>query len=354
VSTLTGGLTGGVLATVGNVVMNTGPLGGLGTGLETLGGDLKQGGLAGLPSPLGGVVGQVVAQGDKLLSPLAKVVVLNNPAVGSSSPASMQLIGASIAATNQTVGQLATAGVLTGGNLANLQLPANNLPLNKLTSGAGTVLDPVLTPVSKLTNGLLGQGLGSLLNVDIAGTTLLGNASKPAIGLNVLAPATGTGSTAAVNLLSGNQLLSTQVASNTGLLAPVGTLLGDVKTGVGSGLGNVLTPVSGLLGGLKSGSSASSGLGGVLAPVTGLLGGATGGSSSSSGLGAVLTPVVNTVTSTVSGATGGSTGGSSSSSGGLLGGLLGGGSSSGGGLLGGLLGGGSSSGGLLGGLLKTK
>jgi hypothetical protein len=106
--------------------------------------------------------------------------------------------------------------------------------------------------------------------------------------------------------------------TGSGLLSPVTGLLGGLSNSPGS-TNNLLAPVTGLLGGLNSGGTGA----GLLAPLTGLVGGLTGGASSSGNL---LAPV----TGLLAGVTGGLTGGNAATNNvlepvtNLLGGLTGG------------------------------
>lgn len=225
------GLAGGVLATAGNAPLLNQT--GLGDGLQTVGTGLQSNGLTGLPV-LGPTVDGVVKTGDGALNPVAKVVVLDQPVLGSSADSSAQLVGVSALSPTQTQGQLATVGVLSSGQTLN----------------AG------VTEVASA---------GELLNVSLGDKTLIGGGDQALIGASVLSPTQAQGTLATAGVLSG-----AGTTGAAGPLTPVTNVVGGVVGGVtgtvggvaGSPAGAPLAPVTGLVGGVVQGA-------------TGLLGGLT-------------------------------------------------------------------------------
>ena len=215
------GLTGGVLATAGNAPLLNQT--GLGHGLQTVGTGLQTNGAAGLPV-LGPTVDGVVKTGDNTLNPVAKVVVLDQPLLGSGADSSTQLVGVSALSPTQTQGQLATVGVLSSGQTLN----------------AG------VTEVASA---------GELLNVSLGDKTLIGGGEQALIGASVLSPTQAQGTLATAGVLSGGG------ATAAGPRTPVTNVVGGV-------VGGVTGTVGGLTGGVSGGAT-----GAPLAPVTGLVGG---------------------------------------------------------------------------------
>lgn len=218
------GLTGGVLATAGNAPLLNQT--GLGDGLQTVGTGLQTNGVAGLPV-LGPTVDGVVKTADGTLNPVAKVVVLDQPVLGSSADRSAQLVGVSALSPTQTQGQLATVGVLSSGQTLN----------------AG------VTEVASA---------GELLNVSLGDKTLIGGGEQALIGASVLSPTQAQGTLATAGVLSGS---GTDAAA--GPLTPVTNVVGGVVGGVtgtvggltGSASGAPLAPVTGLVGGVVQGAT---------------------------------------------------------------------------------------------------
>ena len=204
-----GGLAGGVLATAGNApLLNQTPAG---SALQTVGTGLQADGLAGLPV-LGAPVGAVVERADNTLNPLGKVVVLDQPIIGSEAAASTQLVGVSALSPSPTQGQLATVGVLSGAGL-------------KPAAGVGRL-----------------ASADNLLNVSVGDRTILGGREGPAlVGASVLSPVQAQGTVATAGVLSGAQV------GAAGPLAPVT----GVVSGVTGAVGGVVQGATGLLGGLS-------------------------------------------------------------------------------------------------------
>ena len=238
-SDLTGDLTGSLIAVTGNAVL-TGTSG-LGNLLTNAGGELRSDGLGGLPL-VGDAVETVTRAADASLGPAAKVTLLNQTVVGSSTANSPQLVGVSALSSSTTQGQAATVGLLNG---------------------------PAPTQVASL---------------NLGGAQLLGaaNGGPALIGASVLAPTTATGTAATLGLLSGS-------ASPLPGLAPVvgsaTTVVASLVSGGAGGGGSlpVLPVVSGLVqgvtGGLTGGSVPSLPVVGGLGLIAGA-GGAAGGSVS--------------------------------------------------------------------------
>jgi len=239
------------------------------------------------------------------------------------------------------------AGNVTGltqmvGGATNLGAPVDNLLTSvggtvsdlggNLPGGLGGAVDKLGDTVASVGGLLNAEGnpnpLGAVLN------NATGAVSELTSGLGGLTPGGGEGLLSPITGVLGGLGAGD---ANAGLLAPVTGLLSGVTGGTGnSATGGLLAPVTSLLGGV-TGDTGMGSEGGLLAPVTGLLGGITGGGTGADG-GGLLAPV----TGLVAGLTG-----DSAQGGGLLApvtGLLGGGSGGGnpdaqGGLLGGLLGG---------------
>lgn len=211
-----GGLAGGVLATAGNAPLLNQT--GLGEGLQTIRGGLQTSGLGGLPV-VGPTVDGVVKTGDNTLNPVAKVVVLDQPLLGSGAGDSAQLVGVSALSPTQTQGQLATVGVLSGGEGLNA----------RVTKVAST---------------------GDLLNVSLGEHKLIGGDGPALIGASVLSPTQSQGTLATAGALSGGGAPGAGPAapSAAGALTPVTGVLGGV-TGT---VGGVVHGVTGLLGGLTN------------------------------------------------------------------------------------------------------
>ena len=187
--------------------------------------------MAGLPV-LGPTVDGVVKTGDNTLNPVAKVVVLDQPVLGSGADSSTQLVGVSALSPTQTQGQLATVGVLSSGQTLN----------------AG------VTEVASA---------GELLNVSLGDKTLIGGGEQALIGASVLSPTQAQGTLATAGVLSGGGATATAA----GPLTPVTNVVGGVVGGV-----------TGTVGGL-TGSVTGGGAGAPLAPVTGLVGGVVQGAT---------------------------------------------------------------------------
>jgi hypothetical protein len=250
---------------------------------------------------------------------VAQVVVVDNtlPNAGDNDG---QLLGVAVGADRATSGQLASAGVASGGRLVDVQAvggagsPPNPLVTNvqqaigptagRLAggvagSGASNVLEQGNNAAGQVTNGLLG-GTG-LLNANAGGTDVIGGPpTTPAIGVNVLSPGNAQGTTISADALSGGQLVNVQGLGGAG--GASGGAVGQVAGQLNDGLGGALAPVGGVVGGVT---------GAVSGPVTGLTG--TGGPL------APVTPVVDNVVGAVSGVVAG--GGAQTP--GLAGGLLG-------------------------------
>ncbi|MDW5441680.1 collagen-like triple helix repeat-containing protein [Polaromonas sp. SM01] len=295
---------GGALVKVGDAVDSLGD--GLTTGLGQLGK---------VENPVGVTVGS-----------LEGVVVNTGQAVSK--------LGAGI---SLGVPQLGVAGTLVdqvGGGVSNLGTGLGNTldsdAVKQVTRTVTQVIVPITTGLLHTTQQVgetsgLGQPVRNLLTtvggvVNQLGVQVVGDDKTPVISPvgQVLA---NTGTSVAIlggALVSPSGIPVNGSAGLGGLLSPVTGLLGGLGNGNAS-TNNLLAPVTGLLGGLNSGGSSA----GLLAPVTGLVGGLTGGASSS---GNVLAPV----TGLVAGVTGGLTGGNAATNNvlepvtNLLGGLTGG------------------------------
>lgn len=148
-------------------------------------------------------------------------------------------LGVSVLSPGQASGDLATVGVLSGGQVATVGLGTPNTPV-----------DPATGPAT----GLLGVTLG--------GNQLVGSGSgNPAIDLNVLSPGGASGTAVSGNVLSNGQPVSVGVNAPAGATPGADGLLG----GVTGAVGGVTGAVGGVLGGATGGQN----------PVGGLLGGLT-------------------------------------------------------------------------------
>ncbi len=140
-----------------------------------------------------GALDDAAAQGDALLDPAAKVTLASDPVVGSSDPASSQLVGVSATSANPAEGDVATVNALEGGQVVNTQLDAE--PLVTAAQDAG--VDTSLADNQQIVAG------------DIDDTAI---ASDPAlVDGSVLTGEPANGDLAGVNVLTGDDTVSLQV-----------------------------------------------------------------------------------------------------------------------------------------------
>lgn len=272
-----------------------------------------------------------------VLDSLGRVTVGDKTVLGSGSgPQTIPPLGVSIGSPTQAAGQVATVGVLSGGQVLNANIGQGNASSTP-TGGTPT----------------------SLLGLTVAGNPVLGSGSgDPAIDIGVLSPGAAQGTAGSVNLLSNGQ----PVGVNLGSGGATG-LLGGALTPVTSGpLAPVVTPVVGTVTGAVAGLTSGGGSTPTPTnPVTGVVAGlpvvgptvapvVTTVTAPLTPVVAPITPVVTSVVAPVSGPVGGLTG---TLTGGVAGGVGAGvgvgagpgGAAVGGGIVGGL------TGGLTGGLL---
>lgn len=164
---------------------------------------------------------------DGVVDPLAAVSVGGARLLGSTAQGATQQLGVSVLSPTQSQGELATIGVLSNGQVANVALPV---------LGAGGM------PIG-----------GDLLGVALTDQQVLGGVNN-AIGVGLLAPANATGDIASVNLLSGGQIANVQVNGSTnsgdGLVGSLLTPLGNAAAPASNANNGVLAPVTGLVGGV--------------------------------------------------------------------------------------------------------
>lgn len=242
-------LTSPLLDTVNGVVSPlTGPLAGENGALAPVTGlvDTVAGGLTDV---LGG--GLAASPG----GPLVGANAGGNALTGVSTPDTLVGVNVLPSDTGAVTGQLATAGILSQGNLADVTLP---------TTAAG--VEAGLQPVGNLAGGLLGAQAGAAVDQVTSGVAPVVAAATSAVD-GVAAPLLDTVNTLAPALPGGDS--GSPLAPVTGV---VNSVLGQ---GTG-GAGDVLAPVTGLLNGAVAPATGS---GGTTAPVTGLLGGLLGGAN---------------------------------------------------------------------------
>ena len=240
----------------------TGGGAGGGTGGGGAGGGSGSGsGSGGGAGGLGGVVAATGLNG--LLDPLGQVTVGDQSVLGQGATTAGPL-GVNVLSPDLTPGSVATVGVLSGGQVLNVN------------AGQGTAST---TPT--------GGDPTSLLGLTVAGRPVLGTGSgNPALDVGVLSPGAAQGTAGSVNLLSNGQ--------------PLGVALG--AAGAQNALGSALAPATGVL------APVTAPLTPVLDTVTGALGGVA--SQPTGVVDAVVAPVVNTVTGGLTGGLAGGIGGS--------------------------------------------
>ncbi|EGP48406.1 PE-PGRS family protein, partial [Achromobacter insuavis AXX-A] len=272
--------------------------------VEGLGTTVKGTGLpGGLSAGVGGLVeglGKTVASTGGLLNadpknpqPLTTVLGNATNAVGALT-AGLSGPGGLLNPVNQLVGGV-TGGVLGGPSkpllepaLGNVGKTVDNvlpLGLQPTLGGIGKALDPTASPLAGTVVGLTQQvGATTKLGAPVAGllNTLGGTVSNlgtqlpggNVAGLNGVLQGLGGAVSSAGGLLNatpGNpNPLGATLANATGAVASLTSGLG-LGGAVGGNNGGLLSPITGILGGVTGG--AAGGNGGLLAPVTGLLGG---------------------------------------------------------------------------------
>jgi hypothetical protein len=275
-------------------------------------------GQGGVLAPVTGVVGNLLGglpssgPGSATYAGPAVAANIGGNAVTGASTADT-LIGANVLSAgseaNAVHGQLATVDLLTENKVVDITVPTTPAAvaagLKPVGNLAGAVLGPQIGgSVTQVTDGVAPVVAVVTSTVDtltapvleIVNSTVPNLAGGPSEGGNLLAPVTNL-----VGSLTGG-------SADGGLLAPVTNLVGSVTGGVGGG--ELLAPVTGLVNSLTGGEGSA---GSVLAPVTNLVGSLTGGGASD-GAGGVLAPVTNVVNSVL----GTVTTGTSNGQGGLL------------------------------------
>lgn len=192
----------------------------------------------------GGVLGAVA----QITDPLGRVTIGDRTVVGAANGSGGPL-GVSVLSPNQNTGQVATVGVLAGGNVAAVGLGQPSTPV-QAANGPAT--------------GVLGLNVG--------GHQILGQQGAPAVDLAILSPTGAAGTAVTGNVLSNGQPLGVGVAQPAGAPGDATPLAGVTQT-----LSGAVGTVKGAVGGLLTPGAGTSGSGAGQPPSGGLLGGLLGG-----------------------------------------------------------------------------